>query len=225
MSMGFWDKLRARVQPEGIPWPGSVFYDLLSRSSVFQSHYALIADGVAALCKEGALLDVGTGPGWLLIRIHAKCPAMRLSGVDISSAMAERARRNVAAAKADGAIAIELGSVERLPFSDAAFGLVVSSVSAHHWKDAPGALNEIHRVLRPGGRALIYDLVKKLPEDVRKEAIRRFGRMRMAMIWAHSFEEHFYSAEELAALARASPFREGSTSYVGFLCRLAMEKT
>jgi ubiquinone/menaquinone biosynthesis C-methylase UbiE len=223
--MGFWGRLRARIQPEGIPWPGSVFYDLLSRSSVFQWHYALIADDIAAFRKDGALLDVGTGPARLLIRVRAACPAMRLSGVDISPGMIERARRNVAASGADGAIAIGLGSAEKLPFPDAAFHFVVSSVSAHHWKDPVGALNEIHRVLRPGGRALIYDLVKKLPEEVRSAAVRRFGRTRMVMMWLHSFEEHFYAPEELLALARASRFREGRTSYVGLLCRLEMEKT
>jgi ubiquinone/menaquinone biosynthesis C-methylase UbiE len=197
----------------------------LSRSSVFQSHYALIAGEIVAFRKEGTLLDIGTGPGRLLIRVHAACPAMRLSGVDISSAMVERARRNVAAANADGAITVGLGSAEELPFPGAAFDFVVSSVSAHHWKNAAGALNEIHRVLRPGGRALIYDLVKKLPEEVRNAALRRFGRLRMTMMWLHSFEEHFYAPEELIALARASRFREGRTSYVGFLCRLEMEKT
>jgi ubiquinone/menaquinone biosynthesis C-methylase UbiE len=237
--VGFCGRLLKRIHPEGIPWPGSALYNALSRSSIFQEQYGLLVEEIAALRKDGALLDVGTGPGWLLIRLHEKCPAMRLVGVDISSAMVARARKNVAAsassspaeaaelrrAGAAGRIQMEVGSAEKLPFADASFDLVVSSGSAHHWKDAAGALNEIHRMLRPGGRALIYDLVKVMPPDVRREAVRRFGRFRIALLWLHTFEEPFYSAEELISLARASRFRDGRTSYVGVLCRLEMVKT
>jgi ubiquinone/menaquinone biosynthesis C-methylase UbiE len=213
------------MHPEGIPWPGSVIYNALSRSSIFQAHYGLLIEQIAALRNEGALLDLGAGPGWLLIRLHAKCPAMRLVGVDISSAMIAQARKNMAASDAAGRVEMQVGSAAKLPFADACFDLVVSSISAHHWKDASGALNEIHRVLRPGGRALIYDFVKALPPEVRREAVRRFGRLRMALFRPGTCEEHFYSADELVSLARASRFRDGRTSYVGLLCRLEMVKT
>ena len=222
--MGFCSRLLKRIHPEGIPWPGSVFYNALSRSSIFQAQYGLLVEEIAALRKDGALLDVGAGPGWLLIRLHAKCPAMRLVGMDISSAMIVQARKNVAASDAAGRIEMQVGSAEKLPFADASFDLIVSSGSAHHWKDAAGGLNEMHRVLRPGGRVLIYDLVKALPADVRREAVRRFGRFRIAMLWLHTFEEPFYSADDLISLARASRFRDGRTSYVGVLCRLEMVK-
>jgi ubiquinone/menaquinone biosynthesis C-methylase UbiE len=214
-----------RIRPEGIPWPGSVIYNALSRGFIFQAHYGLLIEQIAALRNEGALLDVGAGPGWLLIRLHAKCPAMRLAGVDISSAMIAQARKNIAASDAAGHVEMQVGSAAKIPFADAGFDLVVSSISAHHWRDAAGALNEIHRVLRPGGRALIYDLVKVLPPEVRREAVRRFGRLRIALLWPGMYEEHFYSADDLVSLARASRFRDGRTSYAGVLCRLEMVKT
>ena len=51
------------------------------------------------------------------------------------------------------------GSVERLPFDDASFDIVLSRYSAHHWRDFAGALREAARVLKPGGAAGFADAV------------------------------------------------------------------
>ena len=50
-----------------------------------------------------------------------------------------------------------VGDVASLPFDDGAVDLVVSTFSMHQWTDRPAGLGEIARVLRPGGRALIWD--------------------------------------------------------------------
>ncbi len=51
-----------------------------------------------------------------------------------------------------------VGDVAALPFPDGSFDLVVSTFSMHHWSDPAAGLGEIARVLRPAGRALIWDL-------------------------------------------------------------------
>jgi SAM-dependent methyltransferase len=48
--------------------------------------------------------------------------------------------------------------VASLTFPDGSFDLVVSTLSMHHWSDATAGLTEVGRVLRPGGRALVWDL-------------------------------------------------------------------
>jgi methylase of polypeptide subunit release factors len=93
-----WRRFLRRIQPQGVPWPFSLLYDALSRTFAFQAHYERVAQDIAASCAEGVLLDIGTGLGWLLLRLNARCPGLRLVGVDISAAMVARARRNIAEA-------------------------------------------------------------------------------------------------------------------------------
>lgn len=56
-------------------------------------------------------------------------------------------------------IEIQSGTAEKLPFYSDSFDIVVTRFSAHHWEDVPTALAEIRRVLRPGGRAVVIDIV------------------------------------------------------------------
>jgi ubiquinone/menaquinone biosynthesis C-methylase UbiE len=73
--------------------------------------------------------------------------------------MIERARANADSA-GDGAgrrPAFLIGDVTSLAFPDESFDLVVSTLSMHHWADPTAGLTEIGRVLRPGGRALVWD--------------------------------------------------------------------
>lgn len=50
-----------------------------------------------------------------------------------------------------------LGEAQALPFADYSFYLVVSRVAAHHFRDPAGAVREMARVVRPGGRVLMVD--------------------------------------------------------------------
>jgi ubiquinone/menaquinone biosynthesis C-methylase UbiE len=88
-------RLLKLFHPEGIPWPGSMIYDRISATEVFKEHYGRVAQHILSHCSEGYLLDIGTGPGRLLITFHDASPRMRLAGIDISPAMIARARKNV----------------------------------------------------------------------------------------------------------------------------------
>jgi SAM-dependent methyltransferase len=213
-----------RFHPEGIPWPGSCLYDAVSRTPIFARHYQLVAEDVTRYCNRGRILDVGTGPGWLLLALQRALPEARSVGVDISAAMVNRARRNVQEAGCAGLIGVQAAAAGALPFPDGSFDTVVSTGSLHHWKDPVSALNEIHRVLKAGRYALIYDLVRSLPRAVAEDVQRRFGRVRLTLLWLHSFEEPFYSAAELERLAAATLFCSGRTRFVGALCCLILQK-
>ena len=220
-----WRDLLRRWHPEGIPWPGTVLYNAISRTEVFRRHYELVAEHVTRYCCAGRILDIGTGPGCLLVALQQLLPELELAGVDISPAMVATAQRNMAREGYGATIAFKVAAAEALPFPENAFNVVISTGSLHHWKDSIAALNEVYRVLRVGGYALIYDLVRNLPPAVAESSRRQFGAMRSRLMWLHSFEEPFYSPQEMEALAPLTLFQKGEIQFVGALCCLVLRKT
>lgn len=132
------------------------WYDFVARRLARRMYRRLAADIATAAPHGGAVLDVGTGPGVLLVELARLRPDLRLTGVDPSADMVAAAGRNLRG-QAPRASAT-LGDAAHLPFADDTFDLVVSSLSLHHWEDVPGAGAELARVLRPGGRVHVYDL-------------------------------------------------------------------
>jgi ubiquinone/menaquinone biosynthesis C-methylase UbiE len=170
------------------------------------------------------LLDIGTGPAWLLLKIHQQAPNMQLVGIDSSSAMVTKARQNISAAGISDAVEIKKGNADHIPFPDCAFDIVVSTASMHHWKQPTACLNEVWRVLKNGGFALVYDLVSDTPEAILMEARREFGKWKTSFFWLHSFEEPFYSRENFEAMAQPTLFKKGQTRFLGLLCCLILKK-
>ena len=144
--------------PGGILIGDAVAYDQISRL-LAGSLYTCIAADVAAAAPAGAqVLEVGCGPGRLSIRL-ARQYGLDVTGLDLDPAMIERARAN-AAHRGNGdqrRPSFLVGDVAALAFPDRSFDLVISTLSMHHWADPAAGLAEIGRVLRPGGRALIWD--------------------------------------------------------------------
>lgn len=123
---------------------------------LFRGIYRRLARDIAGFAPDGAhLLDVGTGPGVLLAELARIRPDLRLTGVDPSPDMVAAARRNCAR-HGERIVALE-GDAARLPLDDHSVDLVISSFSLHHWDDPAAAAPELARVLRPGGRVVIYD--------------------------------------------------------------------
>ena len=211
--------------PEGIPSLGATFYDAISGAWEFQRFYELVAKDILAYCSEGSVLDVGTGPGWLLVALRRQHPRLQLTGVDISPAMVAKARKNIARAGLGETIAVKEGGASRIPFADCSFDAVVSTGSIHHWKDPTAGLNDIYRVLKPEGYELMYDVVSDTPSSVWKEVAREFGRLKMLLFWIHGFEEPFYSRENFQLLAQPTWFREGQTRFVSVMCCLVLKKS
>ena len=213
------------IHREGIPSPGTVFYNAISKTNLFQRHYELIARDILSYCAGGSILDIGTGPGWLLVKLHQESPGLRLTGLDASASMVARARKNIAKAGLSGVIEIEEGNVSRMPFSDNSFDMVVSTGSIHHWKDPTAGLNEVYRVLKLGGYALMYDVASDTPSSVLKKTAYEFGRLRVLLFWLHSYEEPFYRCKDFELLARPTLFKEGRARFVGLMYCLILKKS
>jgi len=210
--------------PESIPWPGTKLYSAVSETTIFQRNYELVTGDILSYCSQGNILDVGTGPGWLLVKLRQQSPSLRLTGLDVSSSMVAIARKNIANAGLSGVIEIKKGNAGNMPFADGAFDAVVSTGSVHHWKDPIAGLNDVYRVLKHGGYALMYDLVSDTPASVLKDTAREFGRLKMMILWLHAFEEPFYSTKNFEELYRPTQFKQGRIRFVGVLCCLILRK-
>jgi ubiquinone/menaquinone biosynthesis C-methylase UbiE len=148
-------RVHGRNRPAVFHGRSSKVYDFLARR-VLRGVYRRLAADVRDVAPEGgSVLDVGTGPGVLLVELARHRPDLRLTGVDLSPDMVAAAERNLATF-GDRATA-RTGDVTDLPFPDGSFDLIVSSLSLHHWDDPAAAVPELARVLRPGGRVHIYD--------------------------------------------------------------------
>jgi len=107
---------------------------------------------LAALAPEpgDAILDVGCGPGFYVADLVSR--GTTVTGVDPSPAMLAIARQ-----RAPGACLLE-GTATQLPVEDAAFDRALSVQVFEYVADVGGALAELRRVLRPGGRLVIWDI-------------------------------------------------------------------
>lgn len=145
--------------PGGILLGDAALYDALSHRFLLGSLFERIGADVAANTPDGGrLLEVGCGPGRLSILL-ARRYGLDVTGIDLDPGMIQRARANAERSGNGGERrpSFLVGDVSSLAFPDGSFDVVVSTLSMHHWADPTAGLTEIGRVLRPNGRALVWD--------------------------------------------------------------------
>jgi ubiquinone/menaquinone biosynthesis C-methylase UbiE len=171
-------------------------YDLLvwvltlGRERRFRDHLVQLA----RLGSGNSTLDVGCGTGALAMAAKARVGSGgQVCGVDPSPQMVARARRKAAKAGVD--VKFETAAVEALPFPDATFDAVLSSLMLHHLTEEGRrqGIGEIARVLRPGGKFLAVDIGGRT-EETRPNLFFRLRRH------AHFDVDELTPALEAAAL-------------------------
>ena len=104
---------------------------------------------------SGEVLEVGAGNGSMAAGTLAQEPGLRLTLTDIDPKMVTAAQTRL---RERSTITARQADVTQLPFADGSFDYVVSYLMLHHVVEWPAALFEMHRVLKPGGLLLGYDL-------------------------------------------------------------------
>jgi ubiquinone/menaquinone biosynthesis C-methylase UbiE len=137
-------------------------YGLIVRVPLVGAVYRQMVDGVLQLgVTRGDVLDLGTGPGHVAIQIGQQRPHLRIVGLDLAVHMVRQATRNAARTSLDGRGLWPQADAHHLPFGDGSLDLVISTFALHHWSEPLQILNEIARVLRPGGCYYIADLCRQ----------------------------------------------------------------
>lgn len=120
--------------------------------------------------REGdVVLDLGSGAGIdLLLARERVGPSGRVIGVDMTDEMIEQARKNIASAGYDN-VEVRKGIIEKLPVDADSVDWVISNCVINLSPEKNKVFAEIARVLKPGGRMSVSDIVvKELPEEIRQ---------------------------------------------------------
>ena len=199
-----------RGQNNFIHMPGFAtrLYAMLTNMEPIQRQHHEIAVDLTSRVESGQILDVGTGPGVLLAEIHRLTPRIELHGLDISSSMIGLARERLRDIHTD----LRVGDIRKTDYLDQFFDLVTSTGSFYLWDEPEKGLTEIHRILKPGSSAFIYEtyrdhdeqkVLKAIQNNLRNENwIRRVLSPRFLM---RQFQMA-YSTGEIAEIVKRTPF-------------------
>ena len=105
------------------------------------------------LLRPANLIDIGCGPGGFLARVQKAMPQLRLSAMDLSEGMVQEVRDRFG-----GAIEAIVGDAEHMPLESSTFDAVSVNMSIHHWPHPQAGINEVFRILVPGGHLLLEDM-------------------------------------------------------------------
>jgi ubiquinone/menaquinone biosynthesis C-methylase UbiE len=143
------------------------WYTSLTRKSLdeFKVLARRVADQIPA---RSQVLEVAPGPGYFAIEL-AKLRRCRVTGLDISHTFVEIARRN--GAEAGVKVDFQRGNAASMPFEDESFDFLFCRAAFKNFSQPVRALQEMYRVLAPGGRALIIDLRRDASQESISEAI------------------------------------------------------
>jgi ubiquinone/menaquinone biosynthesis C-methylase UbiE len=133
------------------------YYDA-AMATIFQERRYRMPLVAALDVKAGErVLDVGCGTGTLTLLLAQHTPAGLVAGIDIDPQMLVAAQGKTAGQ--EDRITVQAGSAAVLPYADATFAWVVSSLMFHHLPTPRklAMLREVHRVLTPGGRLALLD--------------------------------------------------------------------
>lgn len=156
---------------------------------------------ISAGITSGRVLEVGSGPGYLGLEWLRNTEGTSLKCLDIDENMIATARRHAAKYNMSHRVEYIKADAGKMPFQNDYFDAVFSNCSLHEWAVPGPILDEIHRVLRPGGRYCIIDLRR----DVRPR-VKQF-------LWAQTMPEEMrptclaaidasYTLSEITAVLR-----------------------
>jgi arsenite methyltransferase len=194
----------------------------LNLESAVQRRYTSLADGCGSLACGGALdlaapaegetlIDLGSGRGWDVVRAARQLgPKGRAIGIDRTQAMIEKAVSAIPPGVANvsfvccdlAALAVETGSSD----------VVISNCTINHAPDKTAVYREIHRILKPGGRFVVSDVIAEqaLPEAVRSDP------EAWAACYGGAIPEDEYTAviatagfDRIEILQRTKPYEKG----------------
>jgi SAM-dependent methyltransferase len=162
----------------------------------WQNEHSVVIGKALELTRDDTVLDVGCGAGRLAVSLSQI--AKHVTGIDLTPQMLDQARA-LQVTEGRTNITWQQGDIMSLPFADGAFPVVVTQGTFHHLTDAHSVFAEMVRVVQPGGRVAVIDLVfesekQKFFDEIEK--LRDPSHLRV------------FSREEIRSLGREAGLRE-----------------
>jgi ubiquinone/menaquinone biosynthesis C-methylase UbiE len=183
------------------------------------------AELTAGLGDGAEVLEIAPGPGCLSIEM-ARAGRVRVVGLDVSTTFVELAI--TAAQEAGVDVEFRAGDAADMPFDADSFDLAVSQAAFKNFSRPARALAEIHRVLRPGGTAIIQDMNRDasasgIANEVKGMGLGR-GSAAMTKVILSQLRRRAYSPSQFERLVADSPFRTCEITTEGIGLEVRMKK-
>ena len=201
---------KAQKGYKGLPMEGLIatWYARNTRSRIEEQRNLAyrIAERVPA---RGRVLEVAPGPGYLSIEL-AKLGKCEVTGLDISETFVKIERQN--AAEAGVKVDFNHGDATTMPFDDNSFDFAVCVAAFKNFTQPVLALNEFHRVLKPGGTALIVDLrrdasIKDIDDEVKNMKLNALNAFFTRFTFRQVLLKNAYTRGEMDALVARTNFK------------------
>lgn len=191
----------------GIYGIAAKWYDKNTRKSRL-AEMGEYADEIVSLVSPGAsILEVAPGPGYLAIELAKR--GFNVTAVELSPDFIRIANKN--AQEANVSVDFIEGNASDLPCGDETFDFIVCSAAFKNFKEPVKALHEMHRVLKPGGTALIIDMNREATnEDINNQlrGMKGFDKYFVKFSFQTFLKQGAYTKNEFEAMVQKTPFRD-----------------
>ncbi len=182
------------------------------RDRLKEGVYRAVAEDVASKALSGQLLELGSGSGRLAVEIGRRARDLQITAMDPSAELVQVAEYRIHSAGLGRQTKVVHGDPRDIPFPDGSFDYVVSLRSFRKAEAPEKVLSEIHRVLRPGGKAWIYDFRKETPEEAWN-----LVRQKLSLVMQPLFDSSImaswrsaYNEAQIDLYAADSPFKQAT---------------
>jgi ubiquinone/menaquinone biosynthesis C-methylase UbiE len=171
------------------------------------------------------ILEVAPGPGYFAIEM-ARRGRFQVTGLDISHTFVEIAREN--ARQAGVSVDFQLGDAAHMPFAEGSFDLLVCQAAFKNFRRPEAAIDEMHRVLRGGGTAIIQDLRKEASDEAIRQEVDAMGLGGLGAFMTRRIlmrlRRRAYTHEQFRQMAAGSAFGAGEITTSGIGIDVRMKK-
>jgi len=178
----------------------------LARGGYWRADYRSVMKEIERF-QPANLIDIGCGPGGFLCAVQKRFPDIQLNALDLSEEMVRETQERLG----PSAVAI-VGDSEHMPLESERYEIVTCNMSIHHYPHAQDAVNEMYRILKPGGTLLLNDMDCASP--IRALANWAFPRLRGGDV-------RMYTRREISQMIQEAGFERWyyrKISPFSFLC-------